>query len=274
MRNAAKFDFVYHEGDPYSRWLHPLPPPARAAGRASDVTFTVGSGQFVRNFERHGAPDVRWVPSAFDPDRYGREQVSASVSRPYDVVVIANKNSPRLRGHPNWKDRIRFVEVLQRRLGERVAVFGKGWTGPGAMGPVDWASQDSAIKLGWISANWDHYAEEPSYFSNRLPISLASGSIHATTLHRGYDSMFGAASDGFLILGRTIEQLVDDILNKLESTSPSERIEAAVRAQQFAHQHFRQDDQLVSMLNYRSPRISPLEARDAWDLDATPINET
>lgn len=267
MRDAADFEFVYHEADPYSRFLHPLPGSARAAGRSADVTFTVGSGVFAENFRRSGSSDVRWASHVFEPDRYLHTPVSTDLVRLHDIVVVANRNSPRFRGHPNWRDRIEFVTRLQARFGDRLAIFGRGWTGVGAQGPVDFSRQDEAIRSAWISANWDHYADEPSYFSNRLPISLAAGSIHATTWHPGYDTLFPISTKQFLMHSNSCSGLVEAIGTFLSGTTAEERIQAGTRGQEFAYKYYRQDDQLVKFLNYRGVRVDPSAASEAWDLE-------
>ncbi|MBG6214253.1 hypothetical protein RCH23_003336 [Cryobacterium sp. CAN_C3] len=272
MRTNSDFEIIYHEGDPYSRFLHPLPSAARAAGRSADVVFTVGTGTFAENFRRSGSSDVRWAASAFDAERFRYAAVSQAQQRTHDVVIVANRNRPRFKGHPNWRQRIEFVSYLQDRLGDRLAVYGNGWTGVGAMGPVAFPAQSEAIRSAWISANWDHYAGEPSYFSNRLPISLASGSIHATTHHPEYDEVFPECTRPFLLLGKTYKSLADSIERVLTETSPAERICLSQQAQAFAHAHYRQDDQLVSFLNYRAVRVDPQAARNAWDIDAPALD--
>ncbi|WIE72757.1 hypothetical protein [Curtobacterium sp. MCJR17_020] len=264
LREACVSDFIYHEADPYSRFLHPLPPEARNAGRAADVVFTVGKGVFKDNFRRAGSRDVRWVPSAYEPGRSENFDRAIRTDRPYDVVIVANKNRPRLRGLPNWRDRIRFVELMQEHFGGRLAVFGRGWDGPTAKGPVPFEEQDSAITSGWISANWDHFADEDSYFSNRLPISLAAGSIHATTDHSGYDGVFGPATGKFLLRGSGPEALVEEIDRVLANTSVDERLAAITAGRRFAAEHFRQDDLMVHMVNWRTQWIDPVAARSVW----------
>ncbi|TFB47791.1 hypothetical protein [Cryobacterium tagatosivorans] len=273
MRAASDFELVYHEADPYSRFLHPLPVAARAAGRAANVVFTVGTGTFAENFRRTGSTDVRWASHVFEAERFRRSPVSQVPSREHDVVIVANRNTPRFRGHPNWKDRIRFVSYLQERFGDRLAIYGNGWTGVGAMGPISFSSQSDAIRSAWVSANWDHYAAEPSYFSNRLPISLSVGSIHATTSHKLYENIFPEFTKRFLIFGQTHEHLADSIERVLAETTPAERILAGESAQDFAYEHYRQDNQLVEFLNYRARRVSPEAAAAAWDIDATPLEE-
>lgn len=272
MRKSCKFDLIYHEGDPYSRFIHPLPSAARAAAVASDVVFTVGAGLFARNFRRAGARDVRWASHCFEPERFRMQDVTKPAEKTHDVVIVANRNKPRLRGLPNWRDRISFVQHLQERFGSRLAIYGKGWTGVGAMGPVDFSKQDLAIRSGWISANWDHFASERSYFSNRLPISLAAGSIHATTLHPGYDHVFPDSASAFLIFGASPRELGASIEKVLNSTSDSDRLAAGRQAQEYAYRRFRQDDQLVSFLNFRQESIVPQAASSAWDLSQTPLS--
>jgi hypothetical protein len=271
MRAAADFDLIYHEGDPYSKYLHPLPLSARAAGKASDVVFTVGTGDFADNFRLSGSRDVRFAPSSFDPERFRSD---TSENREHDVVIVANRNMPRYRGHPNWRDRIAFVQYMQQRFEGRIAVYGKGWEGPGARGPVDFSKQDEAIKSAWVTANWDHYAGEASYFSNRLPISLASGSIHATTEHPEYDRTFADVRGDFLMFERTFAGLADTIESLLERTTTADRLAIGARARAYAFKNCRQDDQLVTMLNYSRTIVDPSVARAVWDLGSVPLMET
>jgi hypothetical protein len=271
MQRRAKFKLIYHEADPYSRFLHPLPSAARAAGRHADVVFTVGTGDFSSNFVRTGSKDVRWSPHVFEPDRFLFKVVDDIPLRDHDIVMIANKNVPRLRGLPNWQDRIRFVEYMEDRFRDRFAIFGHGWSGPSAKGPVDFSLQDRAIRSGWVSANWDHFANEPSYFSNRLPVSLSVGSIHASGLHPGYLDIFGEETREFLLLGHSHEALGDRIEGFLEETSFEDRLRIAAKAQVFAYGNYRQDNQLVNFLNFSGEVVRLESAMDVWDLSSNTL---
>jgi hypothetical protein len=66
----------------------------------------------------------------------------------------------------------------------RLAVYGPGWRGHGALGPLDFRQQTNAIRRGLISANWDHFPSHESYASDRLAISMLAGRVHVTTAHR------------------------------------------------------------------------------------------
>ena len=265
MRESASFQLIYDERDPYSRFLHPLPRAARAAGRSSDVVFTSGAGQFTNNFKRIGSRDVRWAPWVFDSERHKYDPIDQSPQREYDIVMIANRNTPRLRGLPNWKDRIRFVDYMQDRFGDCFAVFGRGWSGPSAQGPVDFSRQDEVIRSAWVSANWDHFANEPSYFSNRLPISLSTGSIHATGYHPGYEDIFRGQSQKFVLFERSHKALGDRIERFLDETTIADRLMLGAKAREFAFGNFRQDNQLVQFLNFAGEVVRPESAIDIWD---------
>ncbi|RIX26089.1 glycosyltransferase family protein [Amnibacterium setariae] len=267
LRHGASM--VYHEGDPYTRRLHPLPPAARAAGRRADVVFTCGAGVFAANFRRSGAKRVEWVPSAFDPARVDASPKPAV--RDLDLVMIANRSRARVRPLPAAADRRRFVELLQQRHGRALGLYGNGWTGPSARGALPYPQQSAVMRTAWLSANWDHFSEEPCYFSDRLPIALASGSLHAATLHPGYGAVFPPETSRFLITGSSPEDLVTRIDRYLTTTSPDERVDAEEAARRFAWRHFRQDDQLVTLLNAVGAGIDPARAAAAWDLTTAPV---
>jgi hypothetical protein len=273
MRAVLDFKLMYHEADPYLGPLHPLPFASRAVAKFSDVVFTIGSGAFIRNFTRLGVKDVRYVPWCFEPDRVGAFEEVAISKKSHDVVVIAHRNNPRWRGLPNWRERIRFVELLQERFGDRLAIYGRNWTGVGAKGLADFHTQSETIKTGWITANWDHFASEPKYFSNRLPISLASGSVHATTRHPGYDELFPEDTRDFLLLGTSPEHLVAGISEKLQKSSKDELLSVASEARSFAEKYFRQDRKIVEMLNFSGLEVSPTKAEECWNVNAESLME-
>jgi len=273
LRACAEFKLIYHEGDPYAWPLHSLPRASRHVARFADVIYTMGSGEFANNFKRLGARDVRYLPWGFAPDYVGEFTPATLQMKTHDVVVIANRLTPRFRGLPNWRDRIHFVELLQSRFGDRLGLYGKNWSGPGALGPADFYSQSEIVKTGWITANWDHFAKEPKYFSDRLPIALAAGSVHATTYHPGYEDIFPEQTRDFLIWGKSPEALVDLISQKIENTTKSDFLALAQQANLFAESNFRIDRQAVSMINFDGIHINPIAADSAWDISVAPVSE-
>ncbi len=265
-RIAPHAQFLHHEADPYTRFVHPLPREARAAAAACDVSFAVGSGTFLDNLRRAGAPAVRWIPSVYVPDNL--REPDPQDAPEFDVVMIANRNQPRLRGLPNRRERARYVALLSRRYGSRFAIFGRGWSGPSAQGSVPYSQQQSILDSAVVSTNWDHFRSEPQYFSDRLPTALASGSLHVTSNHRGYEHVFPSGTGRFLGLAATFSDAVRLIDAQLD-TPAAERERRRREGQAFAAANFRQDDNLVSMINWRDTVIDPERARDSWDTTVT-----
>jgi hypothetical protein len=270
LRESSDFRLLYHEGDPFTRWRIPVPFETAVAARWSDVVVTVGADQFCRNFQRKGVPNVGWTPHTYDPRSFGSRPI-AKDKRVFDVVMIANRSTARtaIRAHPGSRDRRRLVDLMSRSFGSRFALYGKGWTGPSAMGPVDFWDQERVIQSGVISVNWDHYPTEKLYFSDRLPISLASGSIHATTNHPGYESLFPANSS-FLRTAESIQELVDVCHETLASTSEEERGHAYAEGREWVANNLRQDHQFVDFLKLSG--IDLPDARAALDSDRDKCN--
>lgn len=262
---------LYQEADPYTRRVHPLPAAARDAGRAAEVVFTVGAGVFTDNFLRTGARRVEWTPSAFDPNRIDLGE--GRRDRDVDVAIIANRGRARVRPLPSASDRVAFIESAERLLGDRMALYGRGWTGPSARGPVAYSEQTAVLRSAWMSANWDHFAGEPCYFSDRLAIALASGSVFATTLHPGYSAVFPLdQTRRFLITSGRPQDLLARVEHWLATTSVDQRLEAEQAARDFAWSNLRQDDNLVTMLNAVGVGIDPLVASEAWDIRRAPLD--
>ncbi|KGJ81792.1 hypothetical protein GY21_01605 [Cryobacterium roopkundense] len=270
LRSVHDFTLVYHEGDPYGRFTHRLPAAARAAAKASDVAMTVGSGQFRRNLERAGAKDVRWAPHRYDPDSFGYFPINAD--RPYDFVMIANRSTPRFafRALPGARQRLELVERMQEKFGSRFAIFGAGWEGPSAQGKVPFWQQEEAISSAWISVNWDHYPNEADYFSNRLPISLAAGSIHITGRHPGYREYF-TDDLPFLRFADSPEHLVAVAEETLAGTSEDQRLSAIHAGRLWVDARLRADTQLVELLNAGGAQIDEAAGVEARRLDVATL---
>ena len=152
-----------------------------------------------------------------------------------------------LRGLPGARARRRAVAALDAAFGDRFHVYGDGWAVRGAMGPLPFEAQEQAIRTAWVSANWDHFADEPDYYSNRLPISLASGTVHFTTRHPGFDRQFGELP--FLRFVDHPEELAPRIREYLAETPPVKRLEHARLARVYAEANHQQDVKYMVMLN-------------------------
>ncbi|WP_161794227.1 glycosyltransferase family protein [Demequina sediminicola] len=236
-RDAGVSCVVYQEMDPFAPVRNPLPDDAATAARHADLVLTSGAGTFVDNLRRTGAPRVEWIRQTCDIETFGAGDTD-SWTPEFDVAVIANASRPRLpwRGHPGGRARRRFIEIASQEFGARLALYGNGWSGQSARGPVPFWEQGDALGTSWVSANWDHYPREPRYFSNRLAISLAAGGIHFTTHHPGYED-FLPVNAGFLHTADTPAELVAAIRTFLADVAPAER-----RALAGAGRHWARDN--------------------------------
>jgi hypothetical protein len=266
MRKIRDFKLVLWEGDPYSIFRKQPSLSQIVVARNADVVFTTGTGWFKKNFELYGAKDVRWIPSCFETDRmYPAGQIDLeSNTFDNDVTAILNKSIHRFRPAHGWKVRAEFVHLSQAAFGDGLALYGKGWEGRGSKGPLPFDEQYRAVTEARVTANWDHYPKEPNYFSDRLPISLAGGSVHATTFHPGYEELFKKSSTPFLMFEKSPSALVARIESFLKSTSDDEIIALRLRAREFAYKNFRQDDWIVKMLNFDGETVSLDQARECW----------
>lgn len=272
LRELADFKLILHEGDAYDLIRKRPPAELLAAASCSDVAFSVGESRQAAYLRRAGARDVRWVPSVFNADDFGARRIP--LDRQFDVVMIANESSSRfpLMSIPGSRSRIKLAGLLERRFGSRFALFGNGWSGSSAMGPIPYLSQEQVVQSAWITANWDHYPNEKKSFSDRLPIALASGTVHVTSSHPGYDELFHKDL-GFIYHEDSPEAIVDRATDLIAKNPKAQLTELASIGRAYAHSKFRQDDNIVELINAGGGGISRSEARNAWNLGVPPLDE-
>ena len=201
---ASRPKFVWHDPDPYGRFIKPIDPVMKAALSETDLAVVKGLGHFSAAVRRAGARRVLFAPESFDDERFARGGPPA-MTRPLDAVMIANltclKRIPWL-FMPGGRSRKTTARLMHRALGERFAVFGagQGWRGePYCRGPIAFDQQETAIRSAWISMNWSQFDEIPFYFSDRLPISLAAGVPHVTNHQRGFEHVLGQAQGVYFV---------------------------------------------------------------------------
>jgi hypothetical protein len=225
VRAIGNPTILYFEGDAWGRWTKPVNASMRAWLAAADVVFTVAEGKQRSLMEGAGARDVRYIPQTYchvllqqaeDPSAVSAAQVR------YDAVVIGHCTA-RFRGRmarmPGAIGRAKLVRLLQKDPNLRLAVYGSGWTGRGAQGPIPYANQVRAVRESLMSVNWDHYPDYARYHSNRLPIHLLAGRPLVTTAHAGLDWLPGPERG--LFLERTVADVVERA-RRLAATSPDE----------------------------------------------------
>ena len=208
---ASRPRFVWHDPDPYGKFIKPLDRTMKAALAESDMAILVGLGYLAEHVRRAGAKRVLFAPHSYDDERFGQAW-QPTLSRPYDAVMIANltclKRVPFL-FLPGGRQRKRMSRAFHRAYGDRYAVFGagQGWQGePYCRGPIPFDAQERTIRSAWLTINWGQFDEIAFYSSDRLPISLASGVVHITNHQRGYEHLFPDAK-GIYFVRSTAEAL-------------------------------------------------------------------
>jgi hypothetical protein len=224
---------IYDERDVYGGRRKPFTPSMHALAVDADIVFLVGMGKYADLFRRAGARRIFYSPHCIDTLRFGHSWDQPDQRR-FDVVMIGNLFRPMgMRpGLPGWKNRLLLAERLEELLGDRFALYGRGWDGiESARGALDFLKQENALRESWISVGWDYYDQTPFYFSNRLPIALMSGVAHVTNFQPGYEVMFQNGQD--LCYARTVNDMID-IVRYLLSLPRSHLIEMGEKGQQYA----------------------------------------
>lgn len=189
---ASKPKFVWHDPDAYGRFVKRIDPVMKAAIAESDAVVIKALGAFADSVRSLGAKRIVFSPESFDDERFSQPW-TPTFEREYDVVMIANlstlKRIPWL-FMPGGRARKRLARLLYRNHQDRFAVFGggRGWLGERyCKGPIKFADQERTMRTSWVTVNWTQFDALPMYFSDRLPISMASGVPHITNYQPGVE---------------------------------------------------------------------------------------
>lgn len=190
LESPARPKMAYWEGDSYHPWYKPLPRPMAAIMRRCDAVFMPCGGPVIKTLRNAGVRRVFYAPSCASGTRFPHVW-RADEPHEHDIVVIGNRVSSRipLKTMPGARRRAAIVKDLIKRYGRAVAVYGSGWTGPNAMGPVAFDDQTEVYRRARLTVGVDHL-DHPFLFSNRLPIALAVGIPVLYRRNPGYDEVF------------------------------------------------------------------------------------
>lgn len=225
-RAPSKPLIVYYDGDVYGRLFKRPSAETRAMCRHADLVLLCAMGQNARLFEAAGARRIGYLPHNASEAQFGAPWTPTR-ERAHDVIVIGNRIRGRLAVQeripwarmPGVYEREQLVRQLGAAFGARFAVYGTGWDGfAGARGPVAFDRQHDVLHDSWLSVGYDHFPDEPRYFSDRLPIALMSGVAHAVHYHPGYEAMFEHGRD--LLWARSIDALVEAARDALAQGPP------------------------------------------------------
>jgi hypothetical protein len=165
--------WIYQEYDPFHRWLEPYRRRALPTVSRCDAAFLFCGGYLADVVRRAGCGFVTYAPMWVNTERF--PQVWRVPERAdCDAVFVGNNVRSRRRPFPGARQRARLVERLQARYGSRAAIYGRGWQGLGAKGPIPIDEVSEAYSRARVCVGIDH-SVGPFQFSDRLPIALATG---------------------------------------------------------------------------------------------------
>lgn len=227
---------VYDERDVYGGKRKPFTSGMLTLAKEADIVFLVGLGKYADLYRQAEAKRIFFSPHCIDTLRFGKPW-SPPENRPFDVVMIGNVFRPtRLKpGLPGWKNRFELAERLDKLLGDRFALYGRGWGElSSAKGELSFLRQEEILRQSWLSVGWDYYDNTPFYFSNRLPIALMSGVAHVTNYQPGYEIMFDNGRE--LCYASSVDEMID-IVHYLLSLPKERLLELGLAGQQYAKAH-------------------------------------
>lgn len=245
---------VYQDDDAYGVINKPISKTMKNIIKVADLVLASGSGHFVDLYRFYGAKKVRYFTHCFDSERYP-EIWDPKTERDIPVVMIASMFHSKVpfKFMPGAGKRKRLALKMDRRFGENFYLYGSGWKAydlKSARGFLPYDQQLAVLRNSWLSINWDHFDNEAGYFSDRLPISLASGTPHITCRHRGYDQIFRGCLGGLYLVDSPSEAV--EVATYLLSRPPEFLIEEGKKSFDFAYRFLESRvvyEELVQLFN-------------------------
>lgn len=249
-------NLLYWEGDAWGGKKIP-PPSTRVVAKSADHVFSVSLGEQLDNlFDSSHSGRVWYVPSCYCQVTFAERTVFVEDEQLESVSGICHIGNHVARafilpGMPGARDRMRLARKLGRS-GVRFDLFGAGWRGAAARGPIAFTDQLAILRHYAVNVNWDHFPDYPGFFSNRLPIALLAGRHHVTTKHPAMDWLPGG--DHGLWLADSVEEVAEIALS-LQSQQPS--MHAPSRGRSWAFERLSQANLVRYMLSKIDDRIDP-----------------
>ncbi|WP_157902977.1 glycosyltransferase family protein [Streptomyces jeddahensis] len=151
--------------------------------RASDTVCATGLGATRRVLSRFTRRSPRYVPNVVPGRLLTPAPIPPIAEAVHDAVQIGGLylRFGLYEGVAGARERRRTVQGVRRLPGCRTAVYGTGWRGRGALGPLPYDAQVSTLRRARFSFSWSHFPGRLGEFSDRLPISMYAGRPHIGT---------------------------------------------------------------------------------------------
>lgn len=185
---------AYLEGDVYGYCRKRLPSAIKKFVKHCDIVFLVANGSFANRFRRFGCKNVVYVPNVVNFSHFGvsKKQDLFAEKKDFDVVFIGNH----VRSHvpfismPGVRQREELVNHLRNKYPTRFAIYGRGWEkSQQYKGVLPFLKQGEAMHKAWIRVGHNHFHYFNKYFSNSLPITLATGTPYVVNRINGLEDL-------------------------------------------------------------------------------------
>lgn len=180
----------YWEGDLYQSPFRPITNELLKLYANCDVVFVPGFGEMTNKMKKNGCKDIRYVPLFGDDKRF--YPIKNLQKKEYDIVMIGNNvksRNPFRRNLPAMNLRANVINNFSLKYQNRFAIFGLGWKGNSAKGPVAYLDQHKIYSKSRIAISVNN-ADAKYYFSDRLPIAMLSAIPIVHNYEEGFDKMF------------------------------------------------------------------------------------
>lgn len=181
---------AYWEGDSYHPFYKPVPKQMLAIMGRCDRVYIPGGGPMISSLIHSGVRSAYYAPNCASGTRFPHVWDSED-AHGHCIVVVGNRVSSKLpfRTMPGARGRRKMVHALIARYGCDVAVYGAGWVGDCMQGQSDFSTQGAIYAGSDLTVGIDNFSHE-AFFSNRLPIALASGVPIVYRRSPGYELVF------------------------------------------------------------------------------------
>ncbi|WP_327354646.1 glycosyltransferase family protein [Streptomyces sp. NBC_01304] len=251
LRNLGSPPLVVWEGDAWGGRGKPLRERNVAWMRSAEAVFSVAHGPQAELLRKASGRPVHYVPNTV-PLAFAAPE--AQPVRPEGVALLGARMT--YCGIELIRDDRERTELV-RRLAATVpgfSVYGKRWRGPYARGPVPYFEQQAAMRRALVTVGWNRYRGYPGFFSDRLPIAMASGRVHVSSRHPDLDWLPGP-DDGLHLLDSPAEAA--DCVRALLTEDPRLLLDRAARMRRWVLDHLTETHALRHMLAPFLPAAPP-----------------
>lgn len=172
---------ITSSGDGFSdNWMKPdYPEDFKVASSLADITFSTQMGKAADKMINWGAKNIVYTPNSMCQIRFKAHEINISDYKfDFDVIFIGSKNTSRNPLSRNWiesRKRTKLVELLYKKYGNRLGLFGNGWSDNISQGPIHFNRQQDAFIRGRIIVGANPYSHSEYYSSNRVFFEISSG---------------------------------------------------------------------------------------------------